>query len=64
VSWGTCQAGRNDFSVEVDELGLEKLGVVVKQVDRWLVGCLTTLSHNGRVKWNGLTLIRGHMWAC
>jgi hypothetical protein len=66
VAWGAFHAGRNDFSVrgEVDELGLEKLGVVVKQVDRWLLGRLTTLNRNGRARGNGHPLIRGHSRAC
>jgi hypothetical protein len=55
----------NDFSVcgEVDEFGLEKLGVVVQHVDRRLLDRLTTLSRNGRVKGNGLLLIRGRSGA-
>jgi hypothetical protein len=42
----------NELSVggKVDELGLVKLGVVVHQIDRWLMGRLTTLSRNGRVR--------------
>jgi hypothetical protein len=66
VTGGAFHAGMDDFSVggKVDELGLVKLGVVVHQLDRWLMGRLTTLSRNGRVRGNGLVLIRGNMWAC
>jgi hypothetical protein len=55
----------DDFSVggKVDEFGLVKLGVVVQKVDRWLMGRLTTFSRNGRVRGDGLLLIRVHMWA-
>jgi hypothetical protein len=44
VAWGTLEAGRNDFAVvgEVDEFGRGGFGFVVKQVDRWLTGRLTT----------------------
>jgi hypothetical protein len=63
---GMFQAGRDDFSVggKVDELGLVELGVVVQQVDSWLLGCLTTLSRNGCVRGNGLLPIRKHKWVC
>jgi hypothetical protein len=62
VAGGAFQADMNDFSVpeEADELGLEKLGVVVQQINRWISGRLTTLNCNGCVKGNGLLLISGH----
>jgi hypothetical protein len=42
---GTFEAGRDDFAVvsEVDEIGRGGVGFDVKQVDRWLMGRLTTL---------------------
>jgi hypothetical protein len=63
---GMFQAGRDDFALggKVDELGLVKLGVVVHDVDMWLMGPFTTLNRNGRVRGNGLLLICGHRWAC
>jgi hypothetical protein len=65
-SGAASHAGRNEFSVcrEVDELGLENFGVVVHKIDRWLLGRLTTLSRNGRVRENGPLLTRGHNRAC
>jgi hypothetical protein len=51
VAWGPFHAGMNDFSVrgEVDELGRGKLGVVVQQIDGWLLGRLSNLCRNGCV---------------
>jgi hypothetical protein len=50
---------RNDFAVvgEVDKPGRGGFGFVVKQVDRWLTGCLITLRRLGRVGGNWLLLI-------
>jgi acyl-CoA synthetase (NDP forming) len=47
----------------VDEFGLEKLGVVVQQIDRWLLDRLTALNRNGRVRGNRPLLIRTHCGA-
>jgi hypothetical protein len=45
VAWGKFDPGTDDFAVvgKVDELGRGGFGFVVKQVDRWLRGRLTTL---------------------
>jgi hypothetical protein len=54
----------NHFAVigEVDELGNGGFGFVVKQVDRWLKGRLTTLRLR-RVGGNGLLSIC-RSWCC
>jgi hypothetical protein len=56
----------NDFAVvgEFDELGRGGFGFVVKHVDRWLKGRLTTLRRWGRVGGNGLLLIGGRGCGC
>jgi hypothetical protein len=52
VAWGTFEASMNEFAVvgEIDELGSGGFGFVVKLVDRWLKGRLTTLRRWGHCR--------------
>jgi hypothetical protein len=63
---GTFEPGGDDFAVvgEVDDLGRGWFGFVVKLIERWLVGRLTTLLRWCRVGGDGMLMICSSKCSC